>query len=264
VYALAAARWTAAETLRFPATWIWAAAMAATWPVVVLFTPLGLTTEARGDLAVLDELLFLALIVGTSAGLLALTRVQWLFSGMPGIRRIALEFAAFAGACAPLLLAAALPFALLGRADALVAEGRPAALALTAGHTFALGSLVARTPFREVGRALLVPVLAWLVPALVVGGGVVSGTLDRGMSPARYLPAHTHAHVAPPTPAAPQEGLRGATQARPEPAHSRARDGHPPAEGHGWKSTIGPMIGLLVVSAALANRRPSHALRDPR
>lgn len=239
--ALALARWTLLEHARRPGTWATIALFCAAWPAALTFGRLGLTTR-NGPLSThAYEIAFLAALYGVGVGVATLGRGSWFLERADPLRRVAAEAGALAGSCALPLAAAVVP-ALLLAPDASGARSASFVLAVltTAMHVGAIGLLALRLPSPPVLRAGLVPVLAWVVPALAastVAGGPGSLLRQGGSFLVHVLDAASHGRL----------GLELTSD-----------------WAHRWGSFL-PITALVGASSLLALRAPSvHALRNPR
>lgn len=237
--ALALARWTLAEHARRPGTWVAAVLLASAWPAALSFGRLGLTTR-HGPLSThAFEVVFLAALLGVSLGVATLARGSWFLERADPVRRVAAEAGGLVGGALLPLGAAWIPAALLApdASGARSAEFAFAACA-TALHVLALGLVVLRLPSAPALRSLLVPLLAWVLPALAVaalGQGTVADALGRVVL--NLCDASRHGRLGL------ELGLDWA---------------------HRWWSVL-PICALGGASCLLALRAPSvHALRHPR
>ncbi len=221
---LLTARWVLAHLLRSPFLWLWLGLLAALWPAIAVFTPLGLTTEQGTELGTLYEIAFLSLLVGQLSALSLLQRGAWFLEPLAPQRRVLLQATALSVGAALTLTAS------LGLAAAL---GAPLSSGLVRGallahfHAAALSLVLLRLPLHPGTRLAALPALVWLLPALAAGAGRLGALLAHGLDARRHL------------------------------AFSHHTD---PAEAH-WSLAILPIVGLFV--AALLLSRP-HAIRHPR
>lgn len=238
---LTLARWTFLEHGRRAGTWAVVAFLCAAWPTALTFGRLGLTTRNSPLSTHAYEIAFLASLYGVSMGVATLARSSWFLERTDPLRRVAAEAGALAGSCALPLVAALAP-ALLIAPDASGARTAPfaAAVLTTALHLVAIGLLALRLPSPPALRALLVPVLAWILPSLA--GAALVG------QPGTFL-AHSAGVMA--------YGLDVAS-------HGRLGLELPLDWAHRWRVIL-PITALVGASCLLALRAPSvHALRNPR
>jgi hypothetical protein len=170
-----------------------------------------------------------------------LARGSWFLERADPARRVAAEAGALAGSSVFPLAAALVP-ALLLAPDASGARSAPFALAVltTLLHVGAIGLLALRLPGPPALRALSVPLLAWVFPALAVTS-LGQGTGDLAEHGGRVV-----VHV-----------LDAAR-------HGRLGLELSPDWAHRWRSFL-PITALVGASCLLALRAPSvHALRNPR
>jgi hypothetical protein len=235
------ARWTFVEHARRAGTWATVALFCAAWPAALTFGRLGLTTRNDPLSTHAYEIAFLAVLYGVAVGVATLARGSWFLERTDPLRRITAECGALVGSSALPLTAALVP-ALLLAPDASGARSAAFAVAVvtTALHVGAIGLLALRLPSPPALRALSVPVLAWLVPALAAGvlaerSGIVTG--PGGRLVANVLDATSHGRL----------GLELTSD-----------------WAHRWRAIL-PITALVGVSCLLALHAPSvHALRNPR
>lgn len=245
-------RWGAVELGRRPLAWLAGAGFAALWPAVALLGPLGVTTRGATSAEWAFELGCLALLASLAFGVGLLARVEWSLERAAWGRRVAVEAGVLCGAAGLGTAAAVAPAVLLPRGVALadLAPGLPLAVA----HGVAVGLVALRLPVGPGARALAVPLLAWVLPALPAPEGWLGeastsvgaqGTLSRVLGHALDITRHGW-----PTPGGTGEGVPGL-----ELEAERA---------HRWGALL-PITALLGASCLLARRAPSaHALRHPR
>jgi len=238
---VALARWTLLEHARRAGTWATLAFLCAAWPTALTFGRLGLTTR-NGPLSThAYEIAFLAILLGVAAGIATLARGSWFLERADPLRRVAAEAGALIGSSALPLTAALVP-ALLLAPDASGAQSGAFVLALltTVLHVGAIGLLALRLPSPPALRALLVPVLAWILPGLA--GAVSAGHPGSAVGTSALLVLHVFD--------AASHGRLG-LELWPDAAHRL--------------SSFLPITALVGVSCLLALRAPSvHALRNPR
>jgi hypothetical protein len=238
---VALARWTLLEHSRRAGNWAAVALLCAAWPAAMTFGRLGLTTR-NGPLSThAYEIAFLAALVGVATGVATLARGSWFLERADPLRRVGAEAGALVGSSA-LPLAAALVPALLLAPDASGARswGFVLAVLTTVLHVGAIGLLALRLPSPPALRALLVPVLAWILPGLA-GAGLAE------------RPGTAMGHSG-------QLVLHVLDAAR----HGRLGLELWPDSAHRWRAFL-PITALVGASCLLALRAPSvHALRNPR
>lgn len=222
-------RWVATLLARQPLVWLGAVLLAGLWPVVVLFTPLGLTTGGGAERELLYEIAFVSLLLGHLVGLALLERGGWFLDLVAARRRLATELTALSTAAGLLLIAAL--------AGALIAPAGRAALggdlfwraALSHLHLCGVSLLLLRAPGRPVIRLLGLPALTWALPAFLGSQGFLGRSVSHIFDATRHL------------------------------AFPLDMD---PVGAH-WGAGLLPIIGLI--GTALALSRPGfHALRHPR
>lgn len=230
------ARWTFFEHARRPATWALAGLLAVGWPAILTFGRLGITTRDGPSSRHFYELAFISALLGASLGVATLARGSWLLERASPTRRLAAEAGGLVGAIALPFAAAVLPAAFLApRAAGLGAATLP--LAATLAHLVALGLLALRCPAPHGLRGLVLPALAWVLPALL--GAPTQGRLDSGLRAAAT-------------------GLFDAAR------HGRLGLELGPDMAHRWGAWL-PISALVGAAWLLAERAPSvHALRHPR
>lgn len=229
MYLLGTLRWVAILLARQPLVWLWGALLAVLWPLVVMFTPLGLTTGGGAERELLYEVAFISLLLGHLVGLALLERGGWFLESVAPRRRVATELAALTAA-AGLLLAAAL-------SGTLITESGRAALdtqllgrtALSHLHLSGVSLLLMRAPGRPVLRLLGLPALTWALPAFLGSRGFLGRSVSHILDATRHLTFPLEMD---------------------------------PAGAH-WGLGLLPIMGLI--GTALAMSRPGfHALRHPR
>jgi len=229
VYLLGTLRWVATLLARQPLVWLGGALLAALWPLVVMFTPLGLTTGGGAERELLYEVAFISLLLGQLVGMVLLERAGWILESVTGRRRLVTELAALTTA-AGLLLAAALAGTLL------TAEGRALLdtellrrVCLSHLHLAGVSLLLMRAPARPVVLLVGLPALTWALPAFLGSEGWLGRSVSHILGATRHLTIPLEVHQA----------------------------------GAHWGLGLLPIIGLI--GTALALSRPGlHALRHPR
>jgi len=172
VFLLATARWVLSLLARHPLLWLWAALMAAVWPAVLIFTPIGTTTAGHGSALALHELAFVALLLGALAGLLVVQKGQWFLEPLSPGRRLATEFVALSAAGPVFLLAALVPAIILGGAGGAPTWWLlPARVLLAHLHLSAIGLVLLRIPLGPAPRLVALPLAVWVLPALLSSAG---------------------------------------------------------------------------------------------
>ncbi|TDJ77115.1 MAG: hypothetical protein E2O39_02505 [Planctomycetota bacterium] len=225
------ARWILVLLLRRPSTWLWATFVAATWPAVAAFTPLGTTTANAGNAPALYEVAFVASLLGVLAGTAILQRGAWFLAALAPARRLVVELSALSAAGLLFLLAGLLPGLLLGEGTALRPDHIPLGAAVCLLHLAAIALVLLRLPLSPTARLAALPLLVWVLPSLLPEAGPVGYLVHADLGVARHL-----------------DPARGTVLAP-----------------HAWKAVFGPIIGLLGAAFLLA-RSPlaPYALRHPR
>lgn len=229
--AVTIARWILVLLLKRPSTWLWAAFVAATWPGVAMFSPLGTTTASGGTYPALYEVAFVALCLGALAGTSILQRGAWFLAALAPARRLAVELSALFAAVLPFLLVGLLPGLLMGEGAAFRPDHIPLRAATCGLHLAAIALVLLRLPISSGARLAALPLLAWVLPSLVPEAGPVGRFVHQNLGVARHLDPERGTVLAP-----------GA-----------------------WKACIGSIVGLLGVAFLLARTPPApHAIRHPR
>lgn len=225
------ARWILVLLLKRPSTWLWAAFVAATWPAVAAFTPLGTTTASAGSAPALYEVAFVALLLGTLAGTAVLQRGAWFLAALAPARRLTVELSSLFAAGLPFLVAGLLPGLLLGQGAALRPDRIPLGAAICQLHLAAIALVLLRLPLSSPARLAALPLLVWVLPSLVPEAGLVGRFVHVDLDVGRHLDPGRGTVLAP----------------------------------NAWKACFGPIIGLLGAAFLLA-RSPlaPHALRNTR
>lgn len=228
---LVVARWVVVRLVRTPAAWLAFGVLFAAWPLVAALSPVGIATSGNIEAAAFYQLTFLALLVGTSAGggVLALAAQDWL-QPVPAGRRLVAEWAALTAA--QLLFAG--PMLLLAAGIGIPGNPwRPGLLpcgSLLCGlHLSALGLVLGRFPLPVGAVVLGIPLVAWVLPALLSGSAGLWESLPAA------LDAGAHLEIA---------------SERPTSVAQRIQAGV-------------PIIGMASLAMALTRPLP-HALRRPR
>jgi len=173
------ARWTFAEHARRPGTWAMAALFLAAWPLALTFASLGITTRNSPISAHSYELAFLAILAGIALGVDTLARGSWFLERASPVRRLTAEVGGLVGSLIFPMAAVLLATGFVApEAAGLRASLVP--IVLTSAHVLALGLVCLRVPIPPAARALLVPLSAWVLPALVA----TSASSDLGPSAA--------------------------------------------------------------------------------
>ena len=233
MFPLATARWVLSLLGRHPLIWLWAALVAAVWPAVLLFTPIGTTSAGQGSALALHELAFVALLLGVLAGLLVVQRGAWFLEPLSPGRRLATEFMALSAPAPLFLMAALVPAVMLGGAGG--AETwtlLPVRVVLAHLHLVAVALVLLRAPLGPTLRLVALPLAVWVLPALLLPaepwGGRIAGWLEASR-PLR-LSADTLSLTT------------------------------------ALSSALAPTIGILALALLLSQAPPriAHALRNPR
>lgn len=196
---LGTVHWVLLHLVRDPLAWLGVALVAAGWPLLASFAPIGLTTTDRSLAAPIYELVFWSAVLGVSIGLALLIRGRWFLAPLSTPRRLAVE--------ATGLLSAVIPFLALALATTAVLGAPPTGdlmlgAALSCLHLVAIGLLLLRTPLAPAAASLSLPVLVWALPALLAGAG------GPGPALAHVLAAGQHLALSPTgNPAPPQSGV---------------------------------------------------------
>ncbi len=161
-------RWSLIHLIRDPIGWLWLVLIASAWPIIVIFTPLGITTQERTPAAPLYEIAFMALLVGAALGVALMARSRWFLAPLSVGRRLAVEATGLLGLSLT-LAGLTLGLALLSRTP--VPPRLVLGVLLAALHICAGGILLLRLPFSPPTLALALPLLFWLLPALLEGAG---------------------------------------------------------------------------------------------
>lgn len=229
MYPLAIARWVAGLLIRRPLVWLWAALMAAIWPAVVRFSPLGVTTSADGAAPVVYEVAFMACLAGVLLGMAVLQRGAWFLELVEPVRRMTAELSALAAATSVLLVAGLLPVVLLGGAGESLSGSEVPLRALVCWlHLSAVALVLLRLPLPGHARLVILPLATWVVPALLSLTGTGGELASHAFDAARALRLR-------------EESVLG-----------------------GWKASAFPIIGMLWAARLLARPpQPVHEIRNP-
>lgn len=248
--AVQTARWVLGTLLRQPAVWLWTALMLALWPAVLALAPGGQVSGLLLDAAPIYEIAFLALLSGVVAGANAIqgesaqgdTRRRgqgrfdsWFLRPLSVPRRLVVESVALSVGAALFLVPALLPALLLPGA---APDVRWAPLLLgslqTHAHLSAIALLLLRTPAAPAQRALALPVLTWVLPALAPPSSAAAPYLRHLLAAGGVL-----------------------SQAGQAPASVPS--------GAAWLAGWGPIIGLGLIAWLVSGpAAATHALRNPR
>ncbi len=178
------ARWVFFHLIRNPLTWLWVLLVVSVWPLTAALTPLGHTTADGTPTAQLYDVAFLALLAGTCAGLGVLSQWHWFLAPLTALRRTAVE-AVGLGASALLVLALTLGVA--------AAIGTPlhsalfAGAALSALHVVSVALLLLRFRASSTARLLALPVVVWVLPALLATMPAPGPALARILAASEHL-----------------------------------------------------------------------------
>ncbi len=230
MYLVATTRWTCAQLLRQPWFWVWTALMFAAWPMIVHLTPLGISSESGSDGRTLYEVAFIGGLIGCMQACVALGGVRWLIHSQPLSKRLGLVATMLATSTLLTAGTALLPACLLGQLSAVTYD--PLHLLAALAHLVAVALVVDSLPIHTSARVALLPLLVWILPALLAGAEGIGQWVGHCLDAHARLPR-----------------LESGTDSK----------------GTDWKAILGPIIGcpaLLVL--CIRTPRLLHALRDPR
>lgn len=173
--------------LASPAAWIGLASAGALWAIVLLLSPLGLTSTDRGTTALIYEIAFLVTLGGTALSLSIVDQLDWFLRFASPLARLGLRTLLLAaGGSLGLAVCGILPGLLLGDSDLPRASLLPgAALSLT--HLAILGTWLSRAPIPKGLRSLLLALLAWVLPSAVGTASLLGRTLTHVFDVSRHL-----------------------------------------------------------------------------
>jgi len=177
VYLLNVSRWVLTRLLQQPISWFWFVACVALWPAVVVFSPVQLALTPDDASSVAYEVGFITSLGGMGLVLSTLGDNRWILDQAGRGRRLAarglgLLVGGMVSAGISLLLPAVLGGG-LSFAWGLIAV----ALLLTVLHLAGLGMVLWAFPTTSAVRSLLLPILAWLLPAWLDSRDLVGGFL---------------------------------------------------------------------------------------
>ncbi len=197
-------RWALGRVLRYPWFWLWAGGLAALGPAVRVLRPLGTTTRGNDGAGLLLELAFLAILAGVVAGMSVLLEAPFLLAPLGRFRRLGVEAAVCTVTTLPFLLSGLLPLALLDAPRGAFSLPGLAQSALVAHlHVLAIGSILLRVPLPVTVRLLLLPGLAWVMPAFLgdaAGPAAWLGWLCDASRPLSQASEALDSWIAPPLP----------------------------------------------------------------
>lgn len=183
----AVARWILTRHVTQPFFWVWLVLLVMLWPAVQLFSPLGVTSAARGNQALVYEIAFIGLLVGSSFGLDALARGGWIVIQVAAPQRLWVEALGVLVSALLFLVAGLAAPAVLGGLEAslLPALGMGAVLSLF--HLTALALVLRRLPLPASLHAALLPLIAWALPATLGRGNRVGEIASLWLDASRHL-----------------------------------------------------------------------------
>jgi hypothetical protein len=222
--------WVVGHVARHPLAWLWIAVSTASWPLIVLLAPRGLTGGPALQTGLIYEVAFIGLLLGTLVGGALLERGAWFLAGVHPFRRLGLELSALFATSVVLTLPGLIPPLFLGRGAELDLEDFVLRAGLSHLHLSSLVLVLLRVPVGTPVRVAALIAATWVLPAIAnpatFAGRFVTTSLDAG----QYL--------------IPAIGSVLADLA--------------------WKEALAPIMGML--GAALLLRPPTliHALRNSR
>jgi len=223
--------------VRQPLWWLCAALLAASWPALRTFLPLGLATADLHHWTAAYELAFLGGIVAILGGIGPLARLDWILGKAGAVHRTVIETVTLVSCAAVLGAFVLVPAHLFDvwQFTEFRAGESFAALLLGWLHVATIAAVLLRLPMDMVPRIALVLLATCLIPGLLVGAA----------PPARTALAVLDA---------------GGTL--------RASFDFPLSLAH-WMAASVPILAWGAAAVALASPpdprpEPAHALRDPR
>jgi hypothetical protein len=156
-------------------------AVALAWVGIEAFGPLGITTRGSTSRSLFYEVAFMSLLDGSVFGVDALGRQEWLFAPLGLIRRILAEWLVVFTAGLAFLIAGLLPALWLGvwspGQGSTTLAGTCGVLLATQVHLAAAVTLIQRLPLAPPAPALLLPLLVWVLPAVLTTRGALGNRL---------------------------------------------------------------------------------------
>lgn len=167
----AVARWILARHASQPFVWVWLVLLGALWPAVQLFSPLGVTSAAHGNHALVYEAAFLGLLVGSCFGLDALGRGGWIVDQLAAPQRLRVETLGVALSALVFLTAGLVAPTIFGALDTSMLPVLVPGALLSLFHLSALALLLRRSTLPASVQTVLLPLIAWALPATLISGG---------------------------------------------------------------------------------------------
>ena len=157
--------------VRRPLWWLYAALLAASWPALRTFLPLGLATADLHQWTAAYEIAFLGGIAAIVGGMGPLAQLQWMLQKAGAVRRTALEVLALVTCAAALGVFALIPAHLFDvwQFPSFRADESLAALLIGWLHVAVVATTVLRAPIDPTARAGIVILATCLFPGLLVG-----------------------------------------------------------------------------------------------
>ncbi len=182
-------KWVLVRISGRPVAWCWLVCSLVAWPAVVSLSPVSLTRQSHEISRLSYEVAFLAAIGGATLALAALDENDWLFHRATAARRLACQGSGLvAGALIGVAVGLLAP-GIWGGAGGVLWGPVLVALAASVLHTAGVGLVILAIPIGRSKRALALPLLAWLLPSLVLPRGPVSASIASLLRAARPLEA---------------------------------------------------------------------------
>lgn len=192
-----------ATLVRQPLWWLCAALLAASWPALRTFLPLGLATVDLHHWTAAYELAFLGGIIAILGGIGPLARLHWILGKAGAVRRTMIETVTFLSCAAALGAFVLVPAHLFDvwQFTEFRAGESLAALLLGWTHVAAIAVVSLRLPLDMAPRVALVLLATCLIPGLLVGtapaarlalavldaGGTLRASFDFPLSLAHWM-----------------------------------------------------------------------------
>lgn len=177
MYLLNVSRWILTRLLQQPISWFWFVACLALWPAVVVFSPVQLALTPDDASGTAYEVGLLTSLGGSGLVLSTLGDNRWILDQAGRGRRLAARgLGLIVGGTFSAGISLLLP-AVLGSGLSFAWGPIVVALLLTALHLAGLGMVLWALPMTTAVRSLLLPILAWVLPAWLDSRDLVGGFL---------------------------------------------------------------------------------------